>query len=422
MQNDKDNNNTSINWNYIVNQEARTIDDDADLGKIKGLFDQFIVTERGTINKEKFYIPKSLIKNYDGEILRFNITEQEAKDAFMRDVPPSDEESKHMQAITERLVASRKQLAETLVAAAKVDKEEVGEARPRKNEELAEMKQEQQQLQQEEEQQLNADHKYNNNKVTAIIKKGEELKENLATTTTAATKHISIPKIHEEEIIKKIKLAASEFKHILVSGAKAAKSGAKVAKQKIEEKQAQRDAEKISKMGGLAAQLTNSFDNILFEIKTRPYAEQEQIYKGLLKLMNQQRKLVKARRDLATKLKGSVDKPVVNESRKAAEEHSIVRGNEEEDQKQKQLPKESELPIPEPQLPEINIANTNVNNDNEQQLKSNPQIITAAAKKSSEYIVNEGSSSSSSIKVTTTNEDPSTEISPKKEESKSSSS
>lgn len=166
MQNDKDNNNTSINWNYIVNQEARTIDDDADLGKIKGLFDQFIVTERGTINKEKFYIPKSLIKNYDGEILRFNITEQEAKDAFMRDVPPSDEESKHMQAITERLVASRKQLAETLVAAAKVDKEEVGEARPRKNEELAEMKQEQQ---------LNADHKYNNNKVTAIIKKGEEL-------------------------------------------------------------------------------------------------------------------------------------------------------------------------------------------------------------------------------------------------------
>lgn len=208
----------------------------------------------------------------------------------------------------------------------------------------------------------------------------------------------------------------------MVSGAKAAKSGAKVAKQKIEEKQAQRDAEKISKMGGLAAQLTNSFDNILFEIKTRPYAEQEQIYKGLLKLMNQQRKLVKARRDLATKLKGSVDKPVVNESRKAAEEHSIVRGNEEEDQKQKQLPKESELPIPEPQLPEINIANTNVNNDNEQQLKSNPQIITAAAKKSSEYIVNEGSSSSSSIKVTTTNEDPSTEISPKKEESKSSSS
>ena len=379
MQSDKDNNNTSVNWNYIVNQEARTVDNDADLGKIKGLFDQFIVTERGAINKEKFYLPRSLLKNYDGEILYFNMTEQEAKDAFMRDVPPSDEEIKYLQSITERLIASRKDLAERLVATAKVDNEEEiipGEARPRKNEELVKMKQEQQQLQQQEnEQQLNADRKYNNNKVAGVIKKGEELKENLAATATSATKHISMPKYREEEIIKKIKLAASEFTHIVVSGAKAAKSGAKAAKQKIEErqeleaeKQAHRDAEKISKMGGLATQLTNSFDNILFEIETRSYAEQEQIYKGLLKLMNQQRKLVKARRDLATKLKGSVDKPVVNETRKEAEEHSILARNEEDQNKQKQLPKEPELPMPEPQLPEINIENTaNVNNNNDEQ-------------------------------------------------------
>jgi hypothetical protein len=63
------------------------------------------------------------------------MTEQEAKDAFMRDVPPSDEEIKYLQSITERLIASRKDLAERLVAAAKVDNEEeiiAGEARPRK--------------------------------------------------------------------------------------------------------------------------------------------------------------------------------------------------------------------------------------------------------------------------------------------------
>lgn len=132
---------------------------------------------------------------------------------------------------------------------------------------------------------------------------------------------------------------------------------------------AQKDAEKISKNGGLATQLTNSYSNILFEIETKSYAEQEQIYKGLLKLMNQQHKLIKARRDLATKLKGS-DKPDVNENRKEAKEHSIV-GRNEEDQKQKQLPKEPELPMPEPQLPEINTENTtnvNNNNDDEQRL------------------------------------------------------
>ena len=77
--------------------------------------------------------------------------------------------------------------------------------------------------------------------------------------------------------------------------------------------------------------------------------------------MNQQHKLIKARRDLATKLKGS-DKPDANENRKEAKKHSIVGRNEE-----KQLPKEPELPMPEPQLPEINIENTtNVNNKDDE--------------------------------------------------------
>ena len=59
----------NINWNNIVGQEARSIDDNADLGKVQGLFEPFIVTERGTINKEKFYIPKSLITRNNEETL-----------------------------------------------------------------------------------------------------------------------------------------------------------------------------------------------------------------------------------------------------------------------------------------------------------------------------------------------------------------
>jgi hypothetical protein len=60
---DDANTNIDINWNTIMDQEARSIDN-ADLGKIQGLFEPFIVTERGTINREKFYIPKSLIIRY----------------------------------------------------------------------------------------------------------------------------------------------------------------------------------------------------------------------------------------------------------------------------------------------------------------------------------------------------------------------
>jgi len=60
-------------------------------------------------------------------------------------------------------------------------------------------------------------------------------------------------------------------------------------------------------MGDLAVQFSSSFDNIVSEISsTRTYAEQEQIYKGFIKLLEQQRELLVARKDLAARLKGSV--------------------------------------------------------------------------------------------------------------------
>jgi hypothetical protein len=72
---------TTINWNDIINQDTRSIDD-ADLGRVKGLYEPFIVIEKGTINKEKIYIPKSLIEKYSGNVLYLSITEQEAKDIY----------------------------------------------------------------------------------------------------------------------------------------------------------------------------------------------------------------------------------------------------------------------------------------------------------------------------------------------------
>ncbi|MGC2428801.1 MAG: hypothetical protein WA421_17340 [Nitrososphaeraceae archaeon] len=65
-------------------------------------------------------------------------------------------------------------------------------------------------------------------------------------------------------------------------------------------------------MGDLATQFTNSFEDILSEIRTREYIEQEQMYRGLLKLIEQQRKLLIARQNLSAKLNDSVGKPFVN--------------------------------------------------------------------------------------------------------------
>ena len=70
---DRDNDNNdktvvTINWNEVINQDTRSIDD-ADLGKVKGLYEPFVVIEKGTINKEKLYIPKSLIEKYSAGVL-----------------------------------------------------------------------------------------------------------------------------------------------------------------------------------------------------------------------------------------------------------------------------------------------------------------------------------------------------------------
>ena len=110
---DRDNDNNdktvvTINWNEVINQDTRSMDD-ADLGKVKGLYEPFVVIEKGTINKEKLYIPKSLIEKYSTGVLYLRITEQEAKDTYTRESPPTEEEIKQIETITEnRIMASRR--------------------------------------------------------------------------------------------------------------------------------------------------------------------------------------------------------------------------------------------------------------------------------------------------------------------------
>ena len=164
----------------------------------------------------------------------------------------------------------------------------------------------------------------------ALIKEGQEL----ANRPRSATTHVSKPERYhnddEAEIVKKVKHAASDLKAIILSAATIAERKVKEVREAEEERQVEIDAENISKMGGLATQFTNSFEDVLSEIRTRTYAEQEQIYIGFLKLIDQQRELIVARKDLATRLKASVRKPVV------------VIGSEDIDK----LPKNVELPKP----------------------------------------------------------------------------
>lgn len=362
---DKDNNNyannNTINWNDIIKHDVRSIDD-ADLGKVQGLYEPFVVTEKGTINKEKFYIPKSLFEKYDGEVLYFNITEQEAKDTCMRNTAPSEDETKQIvQTVTQRSVA---------VAPSK------------------------------------AESKSEEKRIVAV--KGRNRNQQLK--KIPATSSLSRRQVDEQEIVKKIKIAANDLKDIIASGAKVAKQRIKERKEIAADKQADKDAEKISKMGDLATQFTSSFEDIVSEIRTRTYADQEQIYTGFLKLMEQQRGLLIARRDLAAKLKGSVQtKPALA----ATSKRPSLRGKE-----QLRPSKEPELPPPtsreQRQLPEIGIPPPNTSTEEEVK-KTKPQIVTPSKKESPEQITSGKSSSITPEPTGINTEIPSAEISTKKQ-------
>ena len=62
---------------YVLKKEARGTGD-TDLGEVKEVSDEYVITEKGVIDKDRFYIPKSLI-HIDGQFLWFGITEKEAK-------------------------------------------------------------------------------------------------------------------------------------------------------------------------------------------------------------------------------------------------------------------------------------------------------------------------------------------------------
>jgi hypothetical protein len=67
---------SKINWNDVIKKEARG-NNDEDLGKVQEVKDNYVIVQRGTIEKEKFYIPKDEAESYHGDVLKFKFSEQE---------------------------------------------------------------------------------------------------------------------------------------------------------------------------------------------------------------------------------------------------------------------------------------------------------------------------------------------------------
>jgi hypothetical protein len=61
----------------VLKKEARGIDS-ADLGEVQEVSPEYIITQKGTIVADRFFIPKSLVDRFDGHTVWFKITEEEA--------------------------------------------------------------------------------------------------------------------------------------------------------------------------------------------------------------------------------------------------------------------------------------------------------------------------------------------------------
>jgi hypothetical protein len=63
----------------IIKKEARGLGDDTDFGEVQEILGEYIITQKGTVDKERYYIPKNLIEKFDGDTVYFKITKDEAK-------------------------------------------------------------------------------------------------------------------------------------------------------------------------------------------------------------------------------------------------------------------------------------------------------------------------------------------------------
>ncbi len=84
-------NDNEINWSEVIKKEARG-SNDADFGEVQEVVLHYVLTEKGILNKDKFYLPRALVEGFDGDKLRFNISEEEADEKFKRDEAPAAEE------------------------------------------------------------------------------------------------------------------------------------------------------------------------------------------------------------------------------------------------------------------------------------------------------------------------------------------
>ncbi len=73
------NDRNNIDWNKIIKKEAIGVNGE-DLGEILEVGKTHIITQKGIINKKRYYLPKSSVSSFNGTILKINMTNNDLKE------------------------------------------------------------------------------------------------------------------------------------------------------------------------------------------------------------------------------------------------------------------------------------------------------------------------------------------------------
>ena len=95
-----------IDWYDVIKKEARGINDE-DLGEVQDVQSNYVIIEKGMIDKEKFYIPKDQVESYDGNALKFRFSDSELRK--YQDEPPTQEDETDTNNMEEELTPTQEE-------------------------------------------------------------------------------------------------------------------------------------------------------------------------------------------------------------------------------------------------------------------------------------------------------------------------
>jgi uncharacterized protein (TIGR02271 family) len=86
---------SNINWNDVIKKEARGIDNE-DFGEVQDVSNGYVFVQKGMINKEKFFIPQDKVQSFDGSVVKFGLSKDEAS-SYQGDSFPASSSSSQTQ-------------------------------------------------------------------------------------------------------------------------------------------------------------------------------------------------------------------------------------------------------------------------------------------------------------------------------------